>query len=276
METFFSALPSGMRGLARARLSYDENPANNEVLLYLDAHASLIFGEWCPEPDSGSPEWVEIRNAPADAGGQGRILSLAQVAFNGRALGEKAGVLAPGEHLVLTESIPKFLARYGSLKVRLWQLPSWPGLRNTGDTLRLSAAGFPVDSAAYAAGDLNGVGGCLRPGKEGLQETPGTPGFTEAVVERLAWKLSGRIAGGGRTLDVEVLVPGVIRYALRVFDLDGNRVLDLGGGGSGRHLHRWAGEDARGRALAPGLYLLCLSVDGHRTLKQAVAVVADR
>ena len=274
-KTVLFPLGREAHGLVQVKLSPDENPTNDVVRLSAEQERPLALSEWCPDPETGAPEWVEIRNATTDSGGQGRTLSLAQVVLNGQAFGSRAGELIPGSYLVVTESIEKFRAHYGNLKVHLLELPTWPGLRNTGDTLQLTAAGYFFDYATFTGEDLKG-GGCLMPGVQGMQAGSGTPGFTEPSVEEFSWQVSGRIAGGGRTVDVEVKAPAGFRYVLRVFDLEGNQVRSLGGGGPGHHLHPWVGDDAVGELLKPGPYVICLSMEKHRTRRQAVVVVSGR
>jgi hypothetical protein len=163
---------------------------------------------------------------------------------------------------VLTGSLDRFRARYGPIKARVLQPSGWRPLRNTGDTLILSLAGFTVDSVAY---------GPVSPGEAG---PGGTPGFPGPAAETAGWSLSGRVAGPGGPLDVEVRVPPGGSYALRAFDLEGNRVRDLGKGGAGRHAHAWDGRGEGGRALAPGAYVLCLAfADG--TVRKRAVLVAD-
>jgi hypothetical protein len=273
---FSVPMRSSFRGIIQARLGNDENPQNNFLQIKGDEAKTLVLSEWCPAPESGAPEWVEISNATADSGGQGRTLSLGRVSLNDQALGDRAGELAPGEFLVLTESIDRFRIHYGALKVRLLQLVSWPSLRNTGDTLKLKALGILLDSATYSSDALHGNVDCLTRSNGALLSSSGTPGFSRKAVEEFSWKLSGRVAGEGRSIEVEVNGPIGCRYSLKVFDLEGNVVRDLGTGESGRHLHSWAGLGNHGEHLSPGPYLFCLSVRGHRTRRQAVAVTGVR
>ncbi|HKP97037.1 MAG TPA: hypothetical protein VJ385_14900, partial [Fibrobacteria bacterium] len=83
--------------------------------------------------------------------------------------------------------------------------------------------------------------------------------------------LSGRVAEPGRPLDVEVRMAAGGHYVLRVFDLEGNQVRELGRGGAGRNVHSWDGTGERGAVLGPGPYLLCL--DGGSGLRRRAAVI---
>ncbi len=273
---FIIPLGPGLTGLIQARLGRDDNPVNNTFSLSVGSTHALVLNEWCPAPESGSPEWVEIRNATLDSSGQGRTLSLGQVAFKGKMLGSKAGNLAPGEILILTEDAARFRSHYGAIKVRILELSAWPGLRNTGDTLSLSVLSEPVDSVVYTSGNLVGSGACLVRGESEWSTGSGTPGFTEATISEFSWELGTRIASAGQPLDVDVRAPAGFNYSVRVFDLEGNCVRALSEGGSGHHIYHWSGEDSHGGMLRPGPYLICLSSDGHRTRKRAVAVAGNR
>ena len=256
---------SGVRGIVHARLTRDEDPGNDLFLLPVEPGRPLAITEWRPAPAMGEPEWVEIRNRTADSGGIARRLDLSRAAFNGLALGSKAGILEPGGFLVLTESLERFRARFGSIKARVLQPAGWRPLRNSGDTLAVSLAGLTVDSLVYGA----------VPAAETREA--GTPGFSIDAAEAAmaeGWSLSGRVAGAGRTLDVEVRAANGKSYALRVFDLEGNKVRELGNGGAGRRLYTWDGRGDGGRALPPGPYIVCLSREGAAS-RRAVAIVMD-
>lgn len=280
-ETFIDSLPvampasgeavlhcgagSGVRGIVHARLTRDEDPGNDLFLLPVEPGRPLAITEWRPAPAIGEPEWIELRNRTADSGGIARRLDLSRARFNGLALGSKAGILEPGEFLVLTESLERFRARFGSIKARVLQPAGWRSLRNSGDTLVLSLAGLTVDSVVYGPITTAGI------------RQAGTPGFAVDPAEAAmaeGWSLSGRVAGPGRPLDVEVRAAAGGSYALRVFDLEGNKARDLGIGGAGRRLHSWDGRGEGGRTLAPGPYIVCLSRDGGRA-RRAVVIVTD-
>ena len=269
---------AGLRGIVRVSLGADGNPANDVFLLPVEPGRPLAITEWRPAPSGGEPEWVEIRNRTADSGGIGRRLDPARAAFNGLSLGSAAGTLDPGEFLVLTESLERFRARYGAIKARLLQPAGWRPLRNSGDTLVLSLAGFTVDSVIYDASGAAVIGGIAAPGGAVADSrgAAGTPGFAGATIPENGWALSGRVAGAGRVLDAEIrIVPGG-RFALRVFDLEGDRVRDLGRGGAGRTVVGWDGRGDGGLPLKPGPYILCLSIDGAAPKRVAVVLAGDR
>jgi hypothetical protein len=252
---------AGVRGIVHAALGRDDDPSDDRFILPVEPGRPLAITEWRPAPAPGEPEWAEIRNRTADSGGIARRLDLGRAAFNGVPLGAKAGTLEPGEYLVVTESAERFRARFGAIKARALQPAGWRPLRNTGDTLVLSLAGIAVDSVIYAAAS----------GWE--TAAPGTPGFAAPAEAGDAWTLSGKVAGPGRTLDVEVETASGGSYALRIFDLEGNLVRVLGAGGAGRRAHAWDGSGGGGRRLNPGPYILCLSRSDGSAFRAAVIVM---
>ncbi len=249
---------AGLRGIVRAALGGDDDPGDDIRLLPVEPSRPLTIAEWRPAPRAGEPEWIEIRNRSADSGGLGRRLELSGAACNGMPLGSRAGSLGPGESLILTQSADLFRSRYGAIKARVLQPPGWRALRNTGDTLVLSLAGFTVDSVAYG------------PISAAAASAPGTPGFSDPAPESAGWTLSGRVAEPDRPMDIEVRVPPGGAFILRAFDLEGDCVRELGAGGSGRHVLAWDGRGEGGRVLAPGPYILALAFSGGTTRKRAV------
>lgn len=258
---FRTGAGAGVRGIIHASLGRDQDPSNDRFVLAVEPGRPLAITEWRPAPAPGEPEWIEIRNRTADSGGIARRLDLAYAEFNGIPLGAKAGLLEPGGYLVVTQSSERFRARFGPIKARVLQPAGWRPLRNTGDTLVLSLAGIAVDSVIYPA-----VTGAET-------AAPGTPGFPSRAEAADAWRLSGKIAGPGRTLDVEVETAPGGSYALRVFDLEGNLVRGLGTGGAGRRMHAWDGSGEGGGRLNPGPYILCLSRSGGAVFRAAVIVM---
>lgn len=269
-------------GILEAVLGGDENPADNRAEACREAGgagASLAITEVAAAPEEG-PEWAEIRNATGEGGGWPRTLDLARTAWNGVTLGPEAGRLAPGEYLLLTEDAAALRARLGPLKVRVFQPPGWPSLRNSGDTCRLTLAGAVLDSLAYGSREAGAGPSLARPAGTGspsarpaAAETPGWQARPAAAA--LALSLSARVLDASRPLSLEVEAPAGAAFALRVFDLEGVCRRTLGRGGEGRHGFAWAGEGERGRPLPPGPYIVCLSAGGSRPVRKVVAL-ADR
>jgi hypothetical protein len=274
--TLWAALGPDDEGELRLALPPDENPEGNSAGVVRLTGPALAVTEACPSPEEG-PEWVEIRNATADAGGMPRALALERVEWRGRALGEGAGSLAPGEHLLLAEDAAALRALLGPLKVRILEAAGWKALRNTGDTLRLGFRGRALDSLIYGAGE-GGSGRCLArgPGSAGAGAVPQpspTPGYPPPrPITELTLGLSARILDPGRALEAEVRAPPGAGYALRAYDLEGNCMRVIGRGGPGLAVHSWAGEGPRGARLPPGPYILCLSAGSAGTRRQVVVV----
>jgi hypothetical protein len=287
-EASFRLPWSGGGSIVQVTLGRDENPANDAARVVALRKGTLEISELCPAPDRG-PEWAEIHNATAEGGGAGSVLSLAQIDIGGKPLGKVPGLpglLRPGDYAVLTEDSAAFRARFGPLKVLVVPVPGWRTLRNTGDTVRIGVAGFPVDALAYSGKDAEG--GCVMRGASpagtgvdpssapppapAAPEASGpTPGFAAAPETGLGWELSGRVLAPGAALEVTVRIPSPGSYGLRVFDFEGNCVRDLGQGGPGRHVHQWLGEGRAGR-LPAGPYILCLSAEGYRARRQTVVL----
>jgi hypothetical protein len=274
--TLWTPLGPDDEGEIRLTLSPDENPAGNSAVMVRLSGPSLAITEACPSPEAG-PEWAEIRNATADSGGMPRALALARAEWRGRELGEGAGTLAPGEHLLLTEDAAVLRALLGPLKVRVLEAPGWRALRNTGDTLRIGFRGRALDSLVYGSRE-GGSGHCLArgigsAGGPALPQSTPTPGYpSPKPVEELSLGLSGRVLDPGGALEAEVRVPPGAAYTLRAFDLEGNCQREIGRGGAGSAVHAWAGEGPRGERLPPGPYILCLSAGRAGAIRQAVIV----
>ena len=262
----------GLQGLIRVELTWDENPQNNFKVIPLEMDTSLVMSEWCPTPKNGAPEWIEIHNRSLEIGGQGRTLDLSQVAVNGRLLGPKAGELAPGEFLIVTESESRFRVQFGAMKIRILEIANWPSLRNIGDTLTLSIAGFPLENLIYSTHDLASGQSCLSPGKSGFVSGMGSPGFIPKSLDEFSWVVSGRVVGAGTFLNGEVKGQSGLVYSIQIFDIDGNCVRSMAQGLSGPSKFEWRGEDDHGQMLPVGPYVLCLRSGGHRTKKWAMAL----
>lgn len=268
-------------GILEAVLGMDENPADNRATAYREAGGAgspLVITEVAAAPEEG-PEWAEIRNATGEGAGGGwpRSLDLARVEWNGVALGAGAGRLAPGEYLLLAEDAAALRARLGPLKVRVFEPPDWPALRNTGDTCRLALEGAPLDSLAYGSRDAEAGPSLARPSGSGslparpaAEETPGWQARPAAAA--LSLSLSARVLDLSRPLSLEVEAPAGVVFALRVYDLEGACRRTLGRGGEGRHAFAWAGEGERGKPLPPGPYIVCLSAGGRKPVRKVVAL----
>jgi hypothetical protein len=250
------ACPADARGRLEASLGPDEGPGEEVLsLAWEPGGGPLAFGSFRAAATEGEPEWLEIRNGTGSARFPPRTIGMVALALDGQPLGLKGAALGPGESLILTSDTAAFRARYGAVKARAARPSRWRALRNSGDTLVLSACGFPADTLAW---------GAIR------TELP-ERGGSGTVPEKEGWSLSGRAAFPAAPLEVEVRSPVGRGYALRAFDLEGQCVREIGKGGPGRRTHGWDGRGERGVALPRGAYVLCLSFEGGSTRKRAVA-----
>lgn len=249
------ACPADARGRLEAFLGTIGNAAGESRSLALEPEGSpLAFGAFRAEAKDGEPEWLEIRNATGSSGRAARRIGLGALSLDGRPLGLKEAGLGSGDRLILTPDTAGFRARYGALKATLARPGQWRALRNTGDTVTLSACGVPADTLAWAE-----PGKALPAGWE-----------SGSAPEREGWSLSGRAAVPAAPLGVEVRAPAGRGYVLRAFDLEGQCVREIGRGGAGRRTLAWDGRGEGGRALPRGAYVLCLSFAGGTTRKRAV------
>jgi hypothetical protein len=246
--------PVSARGRLEAVLGPDEDLSDNARSLAQEPEGSpLAFGGFLAAA-AGEPEWLEIRNATGSAGSPPRRVESGALALDGAPLGIEGIGLEPGESLILTPDTAAFRVRYGAVKARLARPEHWRALRNSGDTLVLSACGIPADTLAWAA-IRKGV-----PDDAGIGSLP----------EKEGWALAGRVAFPAAPLDVEVRAPAGRSYVLRAFDLEGQCVREIGRGGPGRRAHAWDGRGEGGRALPRGAYVLALAFEGGPTRKRAV------
>ena len=217
--------PAVLRAELRTQMPATRAGVSVSVDSVTDVH-TLLMGEpgsllslprFCARPKNGEPDWIEVRNVS-------RVpVALGKVRLEGRAL---AGSLSPGASLTA-------FAAADTAEMRLWQpgaaafpLSSWPGLRNTGDTLRLSLevsarggalASLVLDSVVYGPGASPREACASVPTEE---SGAGAHGF---ALEMAAGRWRRR--AGPWTLAVTAPADG--RYDLRAYDLDGLEVCAL-------------------------------------------------
>jgi hypothetical protein len=190
-----------------------QNPAGETVATHAAQTAGsgslLKLSRFCARPRNGEPEWIEVRNVSAHT----IVLASSRVRLETRMLPE---ALLPGE---------SFLAGSDTAELRLWQpgarlvaLSSWPSLRNSGDTLRLSLSGrdgldpgLMLDSLVYGAA-AHALENCAS------QESEGSGAAAAGYALELASK-RWRVRSGDFVFRVRAPAEGV--YDLRVYDTDG-------------------------------------------------------
>jgi hypothetical protein len=218
---FFPSTPAVLRAeLRRTRAgdgSLPDSVADVHSVPTGEAGALLAIRRFCARPKNGEPEWIEIRNVSTVA------VSLAQARLEGRAL---SGSLAAGESVTAH-------AAADTAELRLWQpgarvlpLSSWPGLRNTGDTLRLSlgvaaragaAATMVLDSVVYGSAASSREACASVPAEE---SAAGAHGFGLETP-------AGRWRRRASPLPVAVAAPAGGIYDVRVYNLDGEELCAL-------------------------------------------------
>jgi hypothetical protein len=202
----------------------------------LDAHSLLTAGigaplslhRFCARPQSGEPEWIELRNISIVP------VSLAKVKLEGRAL---SGWLDPGATLTVGAAGDTAELRAWQPGARLLAPSSWSSLRNTGDTLRLtfedgSDAGTLHGSGARVLDSV--VYGAAAAPREGCASVPAEE--TGAAAHGFSLDAPRRWSRRAGPVTVTVSAPAAGSpgsYDLRVFDLDGVEVCALGRGAAG-------------------------------------------
>lgn len=109
---------------------------------------ALKISEIYPSPTSTETEWMEIENT-----GQSSI-DLAQVnwqnQYSQNSLCLENCEIPPHSRIIWLQDSLKFRQKYGPLRLKLLQGPSWPGLNNSGSTLRLvTKDSILIDSIEY-------------------------------------------------------------------------------------------------------------------------------
>jgi hypothetical protein len=214
---FFPQFPAVLRAelfTARAGTGSPDSLTDVHALLTGEIGSLLSLRRFCARPRDGEPEWIEVRNVSTVA------ISLAKVRLEGRALPAVPGLLDPGEGLTAVAAADTAELRLWQPGARVFPLSSGPGLRNTGDTLRLSldvqgrggsTFALMLDSVVYGAGPSPREGCASAPTEE---SGGGAYGFAMELPPG-RWK---RRAG---PLRVTIVAPAGGAYDLRVYDLDG-------------------------------------------------------
>ncbi|HEX2613738.1 MAG TPA: lamin tail domain-containing protein [Fibrobacteria bacterium] len=188
-------------------------PADSHFALTAGAGSILSISSYCARPKNGEPEWIEIRNNAAFAA------PTAKLRLEGRAFGGAfPGALEPGG--VITTGADTAELRIWRPGARLVALSSWPNLRNSADTLRLSlAGGLVLDSVIYPVGGAWPREACVS--LESEEAAASAHGYALTLPSPARW----RPRDAGFVIDVRAPVSG--RYDLRVYDLDGRPLCAL-------------------------------------------------
>ena len=125
----------------------DETPLNNtlERILSPKDYPPLRISEIQAVPPSGSPEWIEIANQSD----QSIPISAISICKPMAEL-DSTAQLAPGQHLVVTDSKIDLLAQHPSLTLStVLESAHSLSLNNTADTIRICLFGQPIDSISW-------------------------------------------------------------------------------------------------------------------------------
>ncbi len=285
-----TACAPGLTGVAHVILQDASTGTMVSSLAAVGDGPALRIEQACPAPIQGAPEWVGIRNVTDRAGRTPRNIKLGDFVFQGMRWSDDSN-LPPGGFLVLTGDTAALLRQYGPMAASVRRLSPWPALRNSGDTLRISAGGWLMDSAVYGATDLSGARGCLERadgerfhpapqlglvmGVDGNPSPPDStraPGLSDPVPKTLSWEFSGSVASAARSLTINVDAPIGVNFHVRIFNLEGDIVRDLGEGGAGHLRLAWDGRGTGGNTLRPGPYIICLNAAGRSPRKRVVLV----
>jgi hypothetical protein len=263
--------------------------ANDRAHLAVQVGAgALALNEVCAAPSDG-PEWVELANVSASSvfladwtleDATGRRALVAYGSWQG-----SLGVVAPDSLVVLTSDPAAFLALYPALPAtKVFDCQPWPTLNNSApdgkgpaDRLVLRAPdGRAIDALDLPEAFTGGAtlerralaGPTGAPANWGESAIPGgTPGEANSIGGGPPRPGVGLVASRA---SLAAHRPALLSYrtgferarvALRVYDLRGRPVRELldGAVGPGQAGVAWAGDDAAGKPVEPGLYVAGLS-----------------
>jgi hypothetical protein len=254
--------------------------------------ADLVLTEVQPRPADEEPEWFEVLNRGS------RPLSLEGWGVRDRG-GELTGlaenfVIEAGERVVFTADVGQFSGQYGSPARVLRPGGGWPTLNDSdpgagvaADSLHLVAPGGAiVDLVTWTRSDITERGRPLQrsqidPGRPSLwlPSVDGPSPGAEGDGERRLWPDGGMVCrpdpftpdGDGVADELEILLTAYPVRAVSVFDLQGDlvRALDVIRAGE-RAIARWDGNDARGRQVPAGAWVIVAEPEGSAPLLRRV------
>lgn len=261
---------------------------------------ALRLSEVMAAPDDGG-EWCEIINT----GSLPRSLDGLQLRDeDGSWRGLPAAELAPGECRLVAQDADGLAAWLDVLQAAGEQactplpvlpMPSWPSLNNSAPASRGFAdrlvlgddQGRVIDHATVGLGTGEALPGRSlersplgrwRAATAVARATPGCPPFAPPTAADQVMSVQPNPfsphAGPGATSALFTVPSSAMGWELRVFDLWGQLVRDLGGDelGPGPRNVVWDGRDGQGRPVAPGGYVVVLHWRGPGAQVQA----ADR
>ena len=282
-----------------AELSDDDRVRNNLTTFYAPGadFPPVILTEVQPHP-SGLlfVEWVEVFNRADSA-----------INLKGWSLGDLVGIheidsldlfVDSGGYLVLTEDSSDFRLYYTDPEIRVYEPPTWPGLNNSGDILRLiDCFGLLADEFEYSdTYDSNYT--WSRAGEDYYSDDwgrsldlGGTPGYKNVVLldptgSSLDLRMEPAIfSPDGDGLDdrtaIHVIVPDAIDYTLEVYDRQGRKVRTFFSGvkltnpddvDQESSIWYFDGLNDDGQRLPIGIYIVYFEAGGLESVKGSVVI----
>jgi|GEM_PF-2715053 len=233
-----TALPAVLRAELWLARTPGDSLADSYSLLTGPPGSLLSLRTFCASPKNGEPEWVEIRNVSTVTVSLNRVRlegrALSGSSSSGSASSASSASLGPGESLTAFPAADSAAMRLWRPGARTVPLASWPGLRNSGDTIRLGmetaeapSSKLPtrivsLDSVSYGtggSGDGDAREACASAPDE--ESTAAAQGYGIEIP-------AGRWRRSAGPLSIQITAPEAPRaYDLKVYDFDGFRLCDL-------------------------------------------------
>jgi hypothetical protein len=211
------------------------------------SHSPLEIGSACVDPGEGESEWVEVRNRS-----QTRLGPLL-IQLQGKDLPDL--IWEPGESLFLKPASPASGGNEPTLNAGRMEIeiPQWPGLRNTQDTLRIRYGEKVLDSLLFPES------------WKGFSCRQGSAGATRKLKKEGALKLGTNKVTRRKPLEWKVTLSPGQNFQVHLFDAGGKKVRHWEG--TTPYAGLWDGTDGNGRRLPTGLFALELW-QGSRRLQR--------
>jgi hypothetical protein len=270
----------------------DDRPNNNRIVFTAPGSQfpPVILSEFLANPTaSPGSEWVELKN-----------ISDTTINLAGWQLGDSIGLagiasaellITPNEYLVLVQDSADFLTAYPTYDGRLHQPPSWRGLNNGSDSLRLFDAFDIQADRFYYTRTFDSAHTWARSespeyqGRWGRSEDAcGTPGEANRVRFLLEGTASLEITIDPRIISpdgdghddstiIRVQASDALSYTLKLYDSQGRLVRTLEDEAPDlKEQYVWRGENDGGRKLPIGIYILYFEASGVESAKKTIVV----
>ncbi|MBF0431807.1 MAG: hypothetical protein HQK83_11040 [Fibrobacteria bacterium] len=280
LVTYHWPIPKETNGVYVFSTEKDENPTNNTMDLFYPLPASLQITELCPYPSEDAPEWFELKNTSS------YTLSLSKVSYNAIPLTTNEHFqLRPGEYVIFTADSALFRSFHNSLKLNLFELPSWDALRNSGDSVGLFFEGTVIYHVSYPSLATSAKGRCLIEGQEEWILTPdtdsdnqesSTPGYEAKEIDHFAWKLSAKtldISKPQQYISFSLDFPPGETGTVEIFNLSGFLLRSICKDCMGQNNISWYGRDDNGRLLQIGPYIALIKTNRGTVEKKVIVLV---